>query len=71
MKTNKTTSDKLRIDHASVDRIDPNIGYLKGNIRFISVMANFALNNQFVDEDLFELCKLVMKNNKKYKEEFL
>jgi hypothetical protein len=47
---------------ASVDRIDNSKGYIKGNIRFISVMANYARNNMS-DEELIEFCKAVVYNN--------
>lgn len=45
---------------ASVDRIDNSKGYVKGNIRFVSVMFNYARNN-FEDKDVIEFCKAVCK----------
>jgi hypothetical protein len=44
---------------ASVDRIDNDKGYEKGNIRFISLMANYARNN-FSDKQLVDFCKAVV-----------
>lgn len=47
---------------ASVDRINNELGYIKGNIRFISNMANIA-RNRFTDQDLIEFCKKVANNH--------
>jgi hypothetical protein len=49
-------------EDASLDRIDSSKGYIKGNVRFISCMANLALN-VWSDEDLIEFCHAVAKNN--------
>lgn len=61
LKTKKNSSDKLLINHASVDRIDHKLGYIKGNIRFICVIANFALNNQFTYNDLLDFSHSIIK----------
>jgi predicted nucleic acid-binding Zn ribbon protein len=34
----------------SIDRIDPNGGYVKGNVRIISARANLLKNNAYVEE---------------------
>ena len=47
---------------ASIDRIDNSKGYIKGNVRFVSYMANIARNNMS-DEDVIEFCRAVTKNN--------
>ena len=47
--------------NASLDRIDNSKGYLQGNVRFISTMANMA-RNVFSDEELIDFCKSVVKN---------
>ena len=54
LKTRKDSKEKLLPQHASVDRIDHSKGYIKGNIRFISVMANYALNNKFTVNQLID-----------------
>ena len=43
---------------ASLDRVDSSKGYVKGNVRFISVMANNCKNN-FTDEEVKTFCKAV------------
>ena len=43
---------------ASLDRIDNSKGYIKGNIRFISVMANYC-KNTFTDDDVKLFCEAV------------
>ena len=48
---------------ASIDRIDNSKGYQKGNIQFVSVMANYA-KNSFDDGDLIKFCNAVSKNKK-------
>ena len=49
------------VDSPSVDRIDPTLGYMKGNVRVISARANLLKNNasshelQLVVDDLIRL----------------
>ncbi len=50
------------INTGSIDRIDNKKGYVKRNIRFISILANYALNRYFTDEELKEFCYKVYKN---------
>ena len=52
----------LQIYHASLDRIDSTKGYIKGNVRFVSVIANYA-KHKWNDEELIEFCKAVADNN--------
>lgn len=54
--------DKKDPYNASLDRIDNSIGYMKGNVRFISVMANLA-RQTFTDEQLINFCKYVTIKN--------
>jgi len=46
---------------ASLDRVDSNIGYIKGNIQFISAAANLAKNNM-IHKQMVEFCKLIAEN---------
>jgi hypothetical protein len=45
--------------NASLDRIVPDKGYTKGNVRFISLIANYA-KNEFEDSILLGFCKSVV-----------
>lgn len=55
-----TTSSKLEWipDRASLDRIDSSKGYIKGNVQFVSMIAQFA-KNKFTEDQLLEFCKSV------------
>ena len=55
--------DVSNIRNASLDRIDSHKGYLQGNVRFISIMANLA-KQSFVDEELIEFCKSVTEHQR-------
>jgi hypothetical protein len=48
---------------ASPDRIDPNIGYIKENIRWVHKFVNSMRNNKSTEEFLW-WCKTVYENNK-------
>jgi len=41
----RTIDNKTKVQTASLDRIDSNLGYVKGNIQFISMSCNYAKNN--------------------------
>lgn len=43
---------------ASLDRIDSRLGYIEGNVQFVSVMANYA-KRDFQETQLLEFCKAV------------
>lgn len=53
----KSTKRK-RIYTASVDRINSSIGYVRGNIQFISVACNFA-KNCMTHEEMLEFCDVL------------
>lgn len=46
---------------ASLDRIDNSKGYIKGNVRFVSLGVNY-MKNRRSDEELFELLSLIKEN---------
>lgn len=50
--------------NASLDRVDHAVGYLKGNVRFVTFMANVARSN-FSDSELLGFCKAVANVNPK------
>lgn len=43
---------------ASIDRINNDKGYIRGNVRFVSVMFNYCRNG-FEDKDVVEFCEAV------------
>lgn len=48
----------------SVDRIDPKLGYIKGNVRLLTVAANFALNEW--GEEVFKIvCRAYLNQTSK------
>jgi hypothetical protein len=49
----------LNIKVASLDRIDNSKGYIVGNVRFVSVMFNYA-RNIFSDEEVVEFAKAIV-----------
>lgn len=58
-----TSSGPKRFDQASLDRIDNSMGYIKGNVRFICLMANYMRNRKFSDYDMIDICKDVSDAN--------
>lgn len=44
----------------SLDRIDSSFGYVVGNVRFVTQMANVA-KSKFSDKELIDFCKTVAK----------
>lgn len=46
---------------ASVDRIDNTKGYVKGNIRFVALIYNYA-RNIFSDDEVINFCNNVVNN---------
>jgi uncharacterized C2H2 Zn-finger protein len=59
--TNSSGTLDFNPNNASVDRIDNGLGYVENNVRFVSVMANYA-RNLFTDEQLINFCKAVAIN---------
>ena len=58
--TKKQRTDKNPYQ-ASLDRIDNNQGYIKGNVRFVCLIFNYA-RNTFSDREVIEFCKKVIDN---------
>lgn len=50
-------------NQASLDRIDSGQGYIKGNLRFVALIANYCRNN-FSDKQVLDFCSAVVYNNK-------
>lgn len=59
--TRRKQDDPLSLNSASLDRIDNDKGYVIGNVRWVSVMFNFA-RNKFSDDDVMEFAKAVVKH---------
>ena len=47
---------------ASLDRINSSIGYIKGNIEFISLPINYLKNDQLSKQEVFELLAKIAPN---------
>lgn len=52
------SKDEPLFKKASLDRVNYNLGYIKGNIQFISASANHA-KNSMSHEEMVEFCKLI------------
>lgn len=48
---------------ASIDRINGDLGYRQGNVRFVSIMANLA-RSLYPDEFVISFAKLVTENQR-------
>lgn len=51
--------DQVRPRAASLDRYDNSKGYVQGNVRFVSVIANYA-KSQFSDQEVMGFCRAVV-----------
>lgn len=56
-------------DSATIDRINPNKGYIKGNIVVISSRANKIKSNA-TQEEIYKTYKWLKRTNKKYTEKY-
>jgi hypothetical protein len=45
---------------ASLDRIDPNIGYVKGNVEFVCYCIN-VMKNDFAKKEMIDFINLIKK----------
>lgn len=58
----KYSDDNISVPYsASIDRINNSKGYIKGNIRFVALMFNYA-RNRFSDDQVLHFCKQVASN---------
>ena len=48
-------------DSVSLDRIDPDLGYIKGNVRFVTFQVNCA-KGFYTDEEFYEMCANALRN---------
>jgi hypothetical protein len=63
LRTHNNCKDGLAEPYsASLDRINNDLGYVKGNVRYVCYMANIA-RSRFSDEQLVEFCKRVNDHN--------
>ena len=63
MELGKTTADedvKKTPIKASLDRINPNIGYVKGNVEFVCYCVN-VMKNDFSKEKIIDFINLINK----------
>ena len=56
-----TQKHRKKLTNASLDRIDSDKGYIKGNVQFVALGINFAKNN-FSDEDLLAFIREIKAN---------
>jgi hypothetical protein len=50
--------------NASIDKINPSLGYVEGNVQFVCNRANMMKSNMPLD-NLIYFCKLIIENNEK------
>ena len=63
MELGRTTADedvKKTPTKASLDRIDPNIGYVKGNVEFVCYCVN-VMKNDFSKEKIIDFINLTKR----------
>ncbi|NDB81391.1 MAG: hypothetical protein EB127_01390, partial [Alphaproteobacteria bacterium] len=61
--THTILEGKLKTN-ASIDKINPSLGYTKGNIQFVCNVANMMKSDMSI-EDLIYFCKLIINNNER------
>jgi hypothetical protein len=64
MQLPRTTQDediKKTPTKASLDRIDPNIGYIKGNVEFVCYCVN-VMKNDFAKEQMIDFINQIKRN---------
>ena len=58
---------KIAPNIASLDRMDSTQGYVKGNVRFVCLIYNYA-KNIFTDQEVILFCHQVTENNNEFLE---
>ena len=61
LRTHSNDDIKKNPYQASLDRIDNSLGYIKGNVRFVALIFNYA-KNTFSDQDVINFCIKVADN---------
>ncbi len=64
----KSKADRENIS-ASLDRINPNIGYIEGNIQWVHKWINI-MKGALSDSDFIGICKVISEYNKEKKDNF-
>ena len=64
LNSSKWGDDYPRSKRSSLDRIDNSKGYVKGNVRFISFMANIC-RGAMTDEEVIDFCLATSNNHPK------
>ena len=58
----KDKTDSVSSTTASLDRIDPKLGYIKGNVQWVHKDINY-MKNDYNQDYFINMCKLIAKNN--------
>lgn len=57
-----------RIPHSpSIDRIDPKVGYVEGNVQFVLAQVNFG-KSDFSQQEFIDMCYSIVEQDKKNKD---
>ncbi len=67
--TGKPMIPKGGWDTPSLDKIDPNLGYVKGNVQWVTKRANTFKSNLSV-EQLLDMCKLCLERSETIRKEY-
>lgn len=65
---NKEVRKTGRIPHSpSIDRIDPKIGYVEGNVQFVLAQVNYG-KSDFSQQEFIDMCYAIVEQDKKNKD---
>lgn len=65
----KLTLKQHSSNTVSLDRIDSNKGYIKGNVQFVSVQVNYA-KSDYTEKEFISMCKKVAELEDSYERPF-